>query len=728
MENISGPNNSPIEKDKEISADSPLRKLINIFRTNSALKFHAQSGNGVKPMGTAKAFFRNGYNLQSHVGAMSVYDRFARYSDYMEMESNPIISKALDTYADEATQKDEEGNIIKVISDDHDIKAIIEELLGDILHLNGKEGYKLIRYLCKYGDVFYLIDATEDHGVVNLILVPANEVEREEGFDKNEPTAVRFRWATRSNMEIPNAYMAHFRLDGMDQFMPFGMSCLEAARRPFRQITLMEDHMLAYRIIRTPERRVYYLDMMGIPPENEEEVVNKFNQILKKNPVVDANGNIDLRFGAAQTVEEDIVVPVRGGESGTRIETLPGGQNTTEINDVEYIRKNLFAALGIPKAFLTFDEGSGGKATLSMEDVRFARSIARIQESVINELLKICLIHLYIKGKRGQQLFDFKLKMTNPSTIAELQKNELWRARMDLVQSAGDGVFDTNFIYKNFLHLSDEAIDLIRKGQIQDKIFQAKLLAIESQGGMGQQGGMMGMDGGMGMGGGMGAFGGGMGGGMGGGGLGSSMGALGGADPNMGGGGMPAMESLNPAATNFGDGGGKDLTRRSANERVLTKRGLEPNEAITAEDVADSGLDSVGHDQVRRDISSPFGTNESKKPIVTKASLDESLSDFMKLSKITPMNLLEQLHCVVQPTIISARRCTSIKESFLMETFGADAGLGPAGEKKVMSAKNIIKESQQLNESEDPMDRIHESWNKKVLEIDVDMEEIEKNG
>src|SRR5690606_16791061 len=145
---------------------------------------------------------------------------------------------------------------------------------------------------------------------------------------------------------------------------------------------------------------------------------------------------------------------------------------------VQYIEQKLFAALGIPKAYLTY-EGDVAKQVLTQEDIRFARTISRIQEVIISELIKLCMIHLYVKGYRGRDLVEFKIKMTNPSTVAEIQKNELWRARMDLVQTSGDGVFDTTFIYKNFLHLNDDTIDAIRNGQIQDKIFQAKLLAIE---------------------------------------------------------------------------------------------------------------------------------------------------------------------------------------------------------------------------------------------------------
>lgn len=725
---VVGSRNSPLEKDKDIAADSPLRKLIKIFRTNTALKFHSQSLGGNKPAGTAKVFFKNSFNLNSIVPSMSIYDRYARYSDYCEMDSHPILSKALDIYADESTQKDEDGRIVKVITEDKKIKSIIEELFDDILHLNGREIYKLVRYLCKYGDVFYLIDALEDQGVVGLILVPANEIEREEGFDKEEPTAVRFRWATRSNMEIPNAYIAHFRLDGNDQFVPFGQAVLEAARRPWRQLVLMTDHMLAYRIIRTPERRVYYVDMMGVPPENEEEVVNKFNMNLKKNKVVDDNGKIDLRFGAAQTVEEDLIVAVRGGDSGTRIETLPGGQNTTEINDIDFIQKNLFAALGIPKAFLTYDENAGSKQTLSMEDIRFARTIGRVQEAVIHELLKICLIHLYLKGFRGKDLFNFKIKMTNPSTIAELQKNELWRARMDLVQAAGDGVFDTNFIYKNFLHLSDETIDLIRKGQIQDKIFQSKLLQIESQGGMSSMAGGMagggGTFGGGGMAGGLSGLGGSMaggglggsmaGGGLGGPGMASNFGAEGGAPPNLGGAGMTVPESMNPAAKILSGKGGKDLTRRDSEERIATKRGIDGiSDILTAEDVGDSG-EAVDVDGVRRTISSPFGMEES---------LKESLGQYKALigeyKNVNGGNIFDNLssfYSFLRPASVSAKQCSSINEKWLKEQFGeGNPNLKEPGMRK------FLKENEHIDID---VELFEESWERKINEIEESVAKI----
>ncbi len=534
---------------------------------------------------------------------------FVHNSDYCEEVSHPIIGKALQIYADETTQRDENGKILTVVSKNTQIQSIIQDLFDNVLHLNGKKIYKIARDLCKYGDDFQLIDITTDHGVVNLIKMPPAEVEREEGYDKKEPTAVRFRWVAKQNTEIPNAFVAHFRLDGDDMFWPYGQSILEAARRPWRQTVMLEDSMMIYRITRSAERRVFYFDVGGIDPAGLDEAINKFNEGIKKKKLVNDRGQMDLRYGATMDMVEDFVIPVKNKESATRIDTLPGGQNIGDVEDVQMFENKLFAALGVPKAFLTYDDAIGSKQVLTHEDIRFARTIQKIQEAIINELVKIAIIHLYMKGIRGRELYDFKIRMTNPSTVAELQKIELWRARLEAVQSAGQGVFDTTFIYKNFLRLSDEAIDMIRKGQIQDKIFQTKLMAIESAGAGGMAGGMGGMGAMGGLGGGMGGLGG-MDMGMGGLGGGAPMGDLGGAPPAVG--GMPAipMESFNPAADVLPGAARKDLSRRNANERIKTIRGVPEDEVISANDILDSPGESMDVDGIRRDIESPFGMRE----------------------------------------------------------------------------------------------------------------------
>jgi len=287
--------------------------------------------------------------------------------------------------------------------------------------------------------------------------------------------AVRFRWVTQGNQLLENWQISHFRLLGNDAFLPYGSSVLESARRIWRQLILIEDAMLVYRVIRAPERRVFYIDVGNVPPEDVANYLEQAQSTLKRNQVVDRDtGKVDLRYNPL-SVDEDYFLPVRGGESGTKIDTLAGGQNTAAIEDVEYIQKKLFAALKIPRAYLGYDEEVGAKATLAQEDIRFSRTIQRIQKTVVSELNKLAMIHLYCHGYEGEELADFELRLSNPSTIAQQQKLELIRTRFEIAGTAPEGSVDKGWIQKNVLGLTDEEIKDILQGRIQDKINDAEV-------------------------------------------------------------------------------------------------------------------------------------------------------------------------------------------------------------------------------------------------------------
>ena len=325
------------------------------------------------------------------------------------------------------------------------------------------------RNLCKYGDFFLFNDVHPDYGVINAFPISISEVEREEGFDSQDPMAVRFRWITQGNQVLENWQVSHFRLLGNDAFLPYGSSVLESARRIWRQLILIEDAMLVYRVIRAPERRVFYIDVGNVPPEDVTNYIEQAQTSLKRNQVVNKdNGQVDLRYNPL-SVDEDYFLPVRGGESGTRIDTLAGGQNTAAIEDVQYIQKKLFAALKVPKAYLGYDEDIGAKATLAQEDIRFSRTIQRIQKTIISELNKLAMVHLYCHGYDGDDLADFVLRLSNPSSVAQQQKLELIRARFEIAGSAPEGSVNRGWIQKNVLGLTDDEIKNVRIGRLSDK-------------------------------------------------------------------------------------------------------------------------------------------------------------------------------------------------------------------------------------------------------------------
>ncbi len=251
--------------------------------------------------------------------------------------------------------------------------------------------------------------------------------------------------------------IAHFRILGQDKYSPYGTSILEPARRIWRQLNLMEDAMMAYRIVRSPERRVFYIDTGNIAPQDVEQYMQKIITQLKRNQIVDPNtGRVDLRYNP-MSVDEDFYIPVRGQTSGTKIENLPGGQFTSAIEDVKYLRDKLFSALKIPQAYLARGEGAAeDKTMLAQKDIRFARTIQRLQRTVVDELRKIGMIHLYTLGYRNDDLIKFNLRLHNPSKLAEMQELEHFKAQLEIAASAKENGFSKRWIFENILKINDK--------------------------------------------------------------------------------------------------------------------------------------------------------------------------------------------------------------------------------------------------------------------------------
>jgi hypothetical protein len=441
------------------------------------------------PIGTARAFLRHVNNsYASAIASYGQYNRLARYSDYNEMEAMAEIGSGLDIYADEACAENENGEVIKIDSPNMQIKEALKTLFYDVLNIEFN-AFNWIRNLCKYGDQFFLLDHHPDYGVLQLLPMPVNEVEREEGYDPSNPLKYRYRWVTQGNRVLEPWQVIHFRLMANDNFLPYGSAVLEPARRVWRQLILMEDAVMVYRIVRSPERRVFYIGVGNVAPGDIPAFMEKAKTQLKRNQIVDTEtGRVDLRYNALST-DEDYFIPVRGEGDGTRIETLPGGQFTGDIEDLQYIQNKLFAALKIPKSYLGYEQDISGKATLSQEDVRFAHTIKRVQKVFIAELNKIAVIHLFSMGFSKENLVNFEITMANPSTISELQKLELWRTKFEVASVAQEGMFDRNFIYKKIWMLNDEDIEQIEEGKRKDRMFDLEIESMQAPAGAIPEGG-----------------------------------------------------------------------------------------------------------------------------------------------------------------------------------------------------------------------------------------------
>ena len=416
------------------------------------------------------------------------YLRTMIYSDYDTMDYDAIISSALDIISDECTLKNDMGEILQIRSSNEDIQKILYNLFYDVLNVEFNL-WSWIRQMNKYGDFFLKLEIAEKFGVYNVIPYTAYHIQRQENYDPEHPNAVRFKYSPEGFYSggsgyygVPNTFekdqsaiyfdnyeMAHFRLITDVNYLPYGRSYLEPARRLFKQYILMEDAMLINRISRSPDRRIFYINVGSIPPAEVENFMQKTISTLKRTPLIDhETGQYNLKYNM-QNLLEDFYIPVRGNDTVTKIDTAQGLQ-FDGITDVTYLRDKLFAALKVPKAFMGYEKDLTGKATLAAEDIRFARTIDRIQRIALSELYKIALVHLYSQGYNGDELTNFELDLTTPSIIYDQEKIALLTQKVDLAQKIMETkLLPTDWIYDNIFHLSEDQYEEYRDLIVEDQ-------------------------------------------------------------------------------------------------------------------------------------------------------------------------------------------------------------------------------------------------------------------
>jgi hypothetical protein len=428
------------------------------------------------------------------------YLRTQLYSDYDNMDTDAIIASALDIIADESTLKNDMGEVLQIKSSDEDIQKILYNLFYDVLNIEFNL-WSWTRQMCKYGDFFLKLEISEKFGVYNVIPYSAYHIERKENFDLENPSKVIFVYNPEgffggnssgyyytpnqdnsNNITFDNYEIAHFRLLSDMNYLPYGRAYIEPARKLFKQYSLMEDAMLIHRIVRAPEKRIFKINVGSIPPNEVENFMQKTISTLKRTPYMDERtGEYNLKYNM-QNLLEDFYLPVRGNDQATQIETTPG-LNYDGIADVEYLREKLFAALKVPKAFMGYDENLSGKATLAAEDIRFGRTIDRIQRILLSELYKIALVHLYAQGYDGEQMTNFELNLTTPSIIYDQEKIALMKEKVDLAgQMMENKLFPTDWIYENVFHFSEDQYEEYRDLIVQDQKRRFRLAQIETEG------------------------------------------------------------------------------------------------------------------------------------------------------------------------------------------------------------------------------------------------------
>jgi hypothetical protein len=450
-----------------------LQSVGNLSQTKIADRYTRMHGANKHMVGGMGGYESNYYQQQNRVSL---------YADYEMMDRDPIISSALDIYSDESTLADQFGDILTIKSNNTQIQKILYNLFYDILNIEFNL-WTWIRNMTKYGDFFLKLDIAEELGVVNVRPLSSYEIERWEEFDEvTGQYTIKFKNVADVRNEYPVYEIAHFRLLSDSNFLPYGRSMLEGARKEFQKLMMMEDAMLIHRIMRAPEKRIFKIDIGNIPPNEVDSFMEGIINKMKKVPHVDPQtGNYNLRFNLNNMLE-DYYLPVRGGQSSTSIDTLPG-MTFTGLDDIEYVKNKMMAALKIPKPFLGFDEGVEGKTTLASMDIRFARTIERIQKIMVSELTKIAIVHLYTQGFEGEDLIGFDLELTAPSIIYDQQKVALMTEKMTLATAMKDSkLVSDKYIYEFIFNMSEDQWLQERANVVEDLKLRFRQAQIEQEG------------------------------------------------------------------------------------------------------------------------------------------------------------------------------------------------------------------------------------------------------
>ena len=400
-------------------------------------------------------------------------NRKRRYDEFEKMDEYPEITACLDIYADESTQKDLRNKRFIVRSEDKEVIKKVERLFKRI-RLD-QIYWDIVRGTCKYGDTFIEVVANAQdmtQGIMKVkILNPYYilRVEDKYGHLKTFLQEIPERninqgdWYNSQSkyIELDKNQIVHFRLHTSDpKFYPYGRSILSGAIRVYRSLRLMEDAMIVYRLSRAPERRIFYIDVGNLPSGKAEQFMETIKTRFKKEKF-NNQGKVDGRYNPL-AVDEDFFIPIRGNQ-GTKVETLKGAENLGEVDDVKYFRDKLLATLKVPKDYIVeYDKSAERKANLDQLDVKFARVIQRIQQSVAQGLTLIARRHLEMQGMPQSTIQEMYIELPDGSDIFTKRKMSIDTQKAQTVALVmQSGLFPKEYIYKEFYDMNEADIKLV---------------------------------------------------------------------------------------------------------------------------------------------------------------------------------------------------------------------------------------------------------------------------
>lgn len=435
--------------------DDLFRRLTQLFRGGPSIKRKVRAFR-TPSASTAVEVFKKSYSqvYSNALNAYGQYDRMSRYADFSEMEYTPEISSALDIYSEESCSVDEKGTVLHVYSENPKVQELLDELYHDVLNVEHNLS-PWTRNLTKYGDFFAFIDVHPELGVINAFPMPVNEVERDEGWDPEDPLAVRFRWVTQGNQLLDAWQVAHFRLVGNDAFLPYGSSILESARRIWRQLVLIEDAMLVYRVVRSPERRIFYIDVGTVPAEEIPNYMEAAQSKLKRAQVIDKqSGRIDLRYNPL-CFSGDTLIPLLDGRTLSikeLVDEWQSGRRDQETYSIDTSKKGQIipgrvvwcGKSGVSKRMATITLDDGGIIRVTPDHKMMLRDGSYIEASALQPGMSLMPLYVSYSDMQGNEYEtptkSCYEKVFNPSTGCKYFTHRLIAANKLGLELYGNGL------------------------------------------------------------------------------------------------------------------------------------------------------------------------------------------------------------------------------------------------------------------------------------------------
>jgi uncharacterized protein YuzE len=409
--------------------------------------------------------------------------RIARYMQYEGMDLDTDISRALDIIAEEMSVSDEKTGLPFIIDYQIEQNQEVSEITvttiraalrhwANIHNLENKI-FTISRYLIKYGDCLFIkhadnkpweyIDINKVIGIEideegNKVAFHIREESKTDNINKNSVTSV-----------YTSEKIIHFsRCDGMGESAPFGESVLQAIFKTFKQLSMLEDASIIYRIVRAPERRVFYIDVGNMPQQRVKQYLESIKNDIRQKRTPNTSGGKDTVDSVynPNSIQEDYIFPVGADSRGSRVETLPGGENLGENMDIKYFRDKMFRGLRVPTSYMLGPDQNGsqyqdGKIGVAyVEELRFAKFVKRLQNNIEVEMDKEFKKYLEFAGI-GIDDSMFKLKLPDPQNFEKYREAALNSELINTFKSIEDVKFlSKRFMLRAFLKLTEDDIQM----------------------------------------------------------------------------------------------------------------------------------------------------------------------------------------------------------------------------------------------------------------------------